>query len=323
MKTKLLTLIILFALSSQLSFAQFALGDIAFIGYQGDNTGNPSGEEDEFSFVLLKDVVANEAISFTDNGWLSTGGFRTGETALTLTFTGNYPIGTKISIARLPFEVKEAGGTTPGTLTGSGLSFATSGDQIFAYNPANVPNSNSNQSGFIAAIQMNGDWDANAQSSTTSAKPSVFDTLANSAIAISPEIDNAIYNCSTTSGTITELRAAIHNPGNWNVNGTTPFDQPASCNFINTLAKTNFTLLNNSFTIYPNPSNGNITIKNNGVAINTITVTDINGRVITSKNLNGITTDKNLDLSSKLTSGIYFMTISSENASVVEKLVIK
>ncbi|PWI29049.1 hypothetical protein DI383_13895 [Flavobacteriaceae bacterium LYZ1037] len=81
--------------------------------------------------------------------------------------------------------------------------------------------------------------------------------------------------------------------------------------------------LNSSISVYPNPSNGAVTIKNSGIALNNAVVTDINGRVIKSFNLNGMTQDKQLDLRSMVSSGIYFMTISSENGSIVKKLIIK
>ncbi|WP_397364471.1 T9SS type A sorting domain-containing protein [Olleya sp. R77988] len=82
-------------------------------------------------------------------------------------------------------------------------------------------------------------------------------------------------------------------------------------------------VLSEGVKIYPNPSNGNITIKNSGIALNEVIVVDINGRTILTQNLKGVTTDKNLDLSSDLSSGLYFMTISSENTSTVKKLIIK
>lgn len=84
-----------------------------------------------------------------------------------------------------------------------------------------------------------------------------------------------------------------------------------------------FTMLENAISIFPNPSNGNITIKNSSISLKNVTVTDINGRIITSQYLNGITTDKNLDLSSKLSSGLYLINISTESASIVKKLIIQ
>lgn len=322
MKTKLLYIIILGTLSFQTSFAQFTLGDIVFTGYQSDSTGNPTGEDDQFSFLLLRDVVAGEQIAFTENGWLAAGGFRPGESTATLTFATNYNAGVQISIARIPFEARDNSGNIAGNLTGSGLNLAVGGDQILAYDPANVPNSLANQSGFVAAIQMNGDWDADATSASESAKPSIFDTLANSAIAIAPEVDNGIYNCSLTSGTATALRASVHNPANWNVSDTTPFDQPAPCSFMPTLSVANFSVLDNTLSVYPNPTKGIITIKNTGISLTKISVADANGRIVYAEKLNNVKTDKTLNLSNVLTPGLYFITCSTEGSSIVKKMIV-
>ena len=48
-------------------------GDMALIGYASDTAGK------SFAFVLLRDVDAATTLNFTDNGWLTAGGFRTGE----------------------------------------------------------------------------------------------------------------------------------------------------------------------------------------------------------------------------------------------------
>lgn len=322
MNKKLLFIVLFLALFAQITYGQWALGDIAFTGYQGDNLGNPTGEEDEFTFVLLRDVAIGEQISFTENGWLAAGGFRTGENTCTLEFTSAWSCGTQISISRLPFvAVQDSDGMSAGNLTGNGLSFATSGDQIFAYDPGNTPN-NVSESGFIAAIQMNGDWDADATSSTTSAMPAVFNTLANSAIAISPEVDNAVYNCTDLDDdNIAVLRAAIHNPANWNTNGSTPFAQPACGAFsCTTLSTDSFELGDNDFSIYPNPSNGTFTIRNRGIAIQNITVTDINGRTLESFEMNAVR--GNTELTLNLKTGIYFVTLTSTDASSTKKLII-
>ncbi|WP_055447566.1 T9SS type A sorting domain-containing protein [Lacinutrix mariniflava] len=92
---------------------------------------------------------------------------------------------------------------------------------------------------------------------------------------------------------------------------------------LDTLTTETFTSLDNEVSVLPNPSNGNIKIKNTGVPLQRITITDINGHKILTQNLNGATTDKNLDLSSKLSSGLYFMTIAAEDATTVKKLIIE
>lgn len=324
MNKKILFLALLLAFSTQLSYSQWSLGDIAFTGYQGDNTGNPSGEVDQFTFVLLRDVSAGEQISFTENGWFAAGGFRIGENTVTLEFTSALNCGTHISIAASPFTAIEDGGnTSAGNLTGNAMSFSISGDQIFAYDPANVPSAG-NETGFIAAIHMNGDWDADATNTSTSAQPSIFTTLASSSIALPTEVDNAVYNCiDLDDNDVAVLRAAIHDPANWNTNNTNPFDQPA-CSAISctTLSTDLFDSGDEDFSIYPNPSNGKITVRNRGIAIKNITITDINGRTLEVHELNDF--KGNIDLSMNLKAGAYFVTlISNDDASTTKKLIIK
>lgn len=89
-----------------------------------------------------------------------------------------------------------------------------------------------------------------------------------------------------------------------------------------TLSTENFTL-DNAFTVTPNPSNGLITIGNSGIALDKVQVSDLNGRVVATHNLNGMTESKTLNLSSVLSSGMYLMTLTSNEASTVKKLIIK
>ena len=80
-------------------------------------------------------------------------------------------------------------------------------------------------------------------------------------------------------------------------------------------------IINDALVIFPNPSNGNITIKNSGIALDKVAVSDINGRAVANFNLNGITANKALDL--QLTSGLYFISITSKNTTIVRKIIIK
>ena len=90
---------------------------------------------------------------------------------------------------------------------------------------------------------------------------------------------------------------------------------------LNLMTLSNDEFLSNSFAIYPNPSNGNITIRNSGVALQNVTITDLNGRTISSNEMNGVTS--NVDLSLKLTTGMYLMKLTSIDASTTKKLIIK
>lgn len=81
--------------------------------------------------------------------------------------------------------------------------------------------------------------------------------------------------------------------------------------------------ISDALSIYPNPSNGIITIQNSGTVLQNAIITDINGRTIASYNLEGVSRNMTLNMSSVLTSGIYFMKITSETASTVKRIVIK
>jgi len=157
-------------------------GDIAIVGFNFDNP-------DELAFVPLIDIGSGTEIKFTDNGWQSSGSFRSNEGTFTWTASTDIAAGTVIN---------------PSV---SSIAFSASGDQILAYQ-----GSDSNPT-FIYALNSEGsDWQSDATSSNTSALPTGL-TNGTSAIALS-EIDNATYT-GITSGTQAELLAAIGDTANW------------------------------------------------------------------------------------------------------------
>ena len=81
--------------------------------------------------------------------------------------------------------------------------------------------------------------------------------------------------------------------------------------------------ISDAIALYPNPSNGVINIKNSGIALDKVVITDINGRTISSYDLQGSTVDKEIDLSSMVSSGMYFMSISSGERTTVKKFIVK
>ena len=199
------------------------MGDVMFTGYQSD-------DPDEFSFVLLTDIMAGTTLTFTDNGWLSAGGFRAGEGTLTVTFVNDFTCGTSLVVSNQggSWTVSSSSGAIATVVSAGSFQLSTSGDQIFAYQgtaPTGV-----DQSHFVAAIQMNGTWDSNATNENTSAQPSVF-SMSGLGLAISPERDNAQYDCSTISGSPTDLRAAIITTPNWDSDNSNVFDLGDFCDF--------------------------------------------------------------------------------------------
>ena len=102
-----------------------SIGDIAFISYSAD--------EDDFAFVILKDINAGTTIKFTDQGWQAAGGFAGNEGTITVEFCRPYSCGDEFNIFDATQEIKDASGQIAGDLTGTQLDLSTSGDQIFAY----------------------------------------------------------------------------------------------------------------------------------------------------------------------------------------------
>ncbi|MGR4862563.1 Ig-like domain-containing protein [Caulobacter sp. LARHSG274] len=170
-------------------------GDVALIGYSADTGGK------SFSFVLLQAVEAGTAISFTDDGWLAAGGFRTGEGVVTYT--------------------APAGGAAAGTvITFSGLTGSpnpsTSGDQIIAFQGALGPSATP-----LFALDFadgNTGYAGDATNSNTSAVPT---GLATGSTALAFGADNGAY-VGTTTGTRAEILSAIANTANWTLDDGVP-----------------------------------------------------------------------------------------------------
>ncbi len=232
-------------------------GDIAFTGYI-----SAVATTDEFSFVLLKPVTSGTVINFTDNGWLNTNVFRTGEQIVTWTSTAALAAGTEIKISGPGAGTATAtlvGGASAGTCAGSMPSLSTSGDQVLAYQGTVAAPT------FISAIHMNvysvanfdpvntdaATWDnTNSNNTSASALPPGL-TTGTTAIWVgtfntaASEFDNAIFNCAAgLIGTVAQIKAIIYDPNNWTkTNGTPvlPMATPTGCNFLNVLSAPSIT----------------------------------------------------------------------------------
>ncbi len=199
-------------------------GDIAFIGINTDG-------DDDFAFVLLKDISAGTSIKFTDKGWNDGAGFFTvlGDGIWEWSTASDLPAGTIVHIKTTNDGIIEAGSlaASPGTVAwyeNNSTVISYAGDQVFLYQGDEATPT------IIAGIHWNveagtttGNWDGSATSAMTSALP---DQLTNGVNAIwvyqagPTEKDNFRYNGSTTSGTPSELRTAIYNLNNWDVDDT-------------------------------------------------------------------------------------------------------
>ncbi len=205
--------------------SDLAAGDIAITGYNADTY-------DDFSFVLLEDVLPNTVIKFTDDGWTTAEAFRGSEDVVIWNSgTTSLPAGTHIRVYE---DTSNNPLTTFGTVSGSLPALSSSGDQLIAYQGDHT------SPVLLGALHMNGGWDAEASSSNTSILPAAL-TEGFHAMAIDPEVDNAMYNMSVVTGTKEQLLAAIYNPANWLTDNSTAFTLPPTGAFVlagmNTYAK--------------------------------------------------------------------------------------
>lgn len=213
-----------------------ALGDIAFTGY--NSVGAAS---DEFSFVILRTggIAAGTVIKFTDRGWADAPSTTCGtnswgpnvETEVVWTAAVAIPYGRQIKIAGLTASYAYG---SPGTVTGTALSFSSVGDQIFAYQGT--------QTGvytMLAGLHMNYEagvtsatnWDNTGAGSTQSARP---DCIVNGThglyitnLAANDEVDNARLRPGVIlSGNAATDRSRVNNAANWEIADATPFTLP-------------------------------------------------------------------------------------------------
>jgi len=166
-------------------------GDVVIIGANCD-------DPDDFAFVPLVDLGTGTTINITDNGWLSTNAFRTGEGTKTYTAPNAISAGTVIV-----YSSNSASFSSSGSF---GLS--TSGDQLIAYQGT------TSSPTMLFAVNICGAavWQADATSSNTSALPLGL-TNGTNCVAVT-EKDNVKYTGSITSGKDAIL-AAVSNKDNW------------------------------------------------------------------------------------------------------------
>jgi len=346
MKTKLLYFIIAMPimLFSIKTTAQTVLspGDIAIFHNQAD-------EPDDFAFVTFVDIDAGTGIFFTDCG-TSTTGFRS-PACTEGAFKYTVPSGGLASgdIVRLTTSTDFAVYNDSRITGTSGPSLATSGDQVVVFQDAGNAAGGTDAANnptflFInhnSSTMFNGDP---ADSNESSLPSGLNDTTPprsalglGAGAGVDVEWDNTVYTgtydfsgFTNTADAIAAAKLAMTDPANYTARTNDITETayanavaaiPAQLNLNTTLSNDEF--LSNAFAVYPNPSNGNITIRNAGIAMDKVQVSDLNGRVIFNKDLNGTTDNEELNLGSVLSSGIYLMTIKSKEASTVKKIVIK
>ncbi|MFY0713480.1 T9SS type A sorting domain-containing protein [Seonamhaeicola sp. NFXS20] len=199
---KQLTTIITLLLALNFSFGQTTLaeGDIAITGVNLDNN-------DQFSFVLLRDVTIGTEIHFTDEGWLDTGGFRgTGEGSLTWTATTGLSCGTVVLIERVGNNLYSVNIGSVATLE-NGFNLNNTADQVIAFQGSVTTPT------FIYAVHLgntNG-W-SDAIDTENSAIPAGLTEGVNALDLGS--LENQVYNCAVQNGQA-EILLALADTANW------------------------------------------------------------------------------------------------------------
>ena len=83
-------------------------------------------------------------------------------------------------------------------------------------------------------------------------------------------------------------------------------------------------ILQNKISIYPNPSKGRVNISINNISVNNLKVeiTNTNGQLIYSNNLNSSGIKQGIDLTGKA-KGVYFIKISNPDFVKTKKIIIE
>lgn len=217
-------------------------GDIAIVGYNGDVTGT----SDEFSFILLTDILANTQIHFTDFGWCTGGGFQkygppscaagvgaASDGAITWSTAVPLSCGTQIRVFcqnNLAASVGSVVGLQlQGSIAGDYMTLSPSGDQILAFQGTMASPT------FITGLNMDGGaWATSLGQCDFTSNPSLLPpglNATNSLTLTVVDADNAVYNASVTSASPAQLRTAIFNSANWNTSDITPFTLPIAASF--------------------------------------------------------------------------------------------
>ena len=99
-----------------------------------------------------------------------------------------------------------------------------------------------------------------------------------------------------------------------------------TCNFVLTVDATlglNDVALDSAISLYPNPTDGQITLRNGGLAqLTTVVISDINGRIVSTIDVSEMSGERQISLDN-LAAGMYFAKISTDNAFTVKRIIRK
>ena len=174
-------------------------GDVAIAGV---NSSNPDG----FSVVTLVNLDSGTQFTLTDKGWLSAGGFRTGEGTITYTAPSDIRAGTILTwvdaggsnSAGFSYASEAAGGGTAIGLNKTGESLA-----VVAGGSSVVSGSTSASSILWGVQTYSTAWDADAADSSTSARPGAISATFSPVIGVGSSGSGSQFNNGAYSGVTT------------------------------------------------------------------------------------------------------------------------
>jgi hypothetical protein len=310
-----------------------ASGDIAFIMINAtDNTLNSALNDDNISFVLLKNVATGTKISFTDYGWRSDAaafqtanscGANTGSVTdgvVTWTATSALPYGTTVHL-----NVRNNLSASVGTITGTSAAYnstisaplyyvslsSVAGESVIAFQGTSASPT------LITAIRLNTTWSTSLSNCdytpSNCVQPSTLSGTGLSFLWGQVGGNGKLKSSVTLTGTKTTDLANIYNVANWDFNTTVAF----SLSNVSTLGNTSFQASN--FDIYPNPTTDEISIQfNNEFQETKYTIYDLIGRSLFIGNLNKKEEKISLE---KLNKGVYLIEFNNNQGKFVEKII--
>jgi subtilisin-like proprotein convertase family protein len=99
-----------------------------------------------------------------------------------------------------------------------------------------------------------------------------------------------------------------------------------TCSYVLTVDATlglNDVALDSAISVYPNPTDGQITLRNGGLAqLTTVVISDINGRIVSTIDVSDMSGERQISLDN-LAAGMYFARISTDNAFTVKRIIRK
>ncbi|XMO85852.1 T9SS type A sorting domain-containing protein [Algibacter sp. AS12] len=330
-------------IDTALSGTTLSAGDVAIVGWKAEGSNNGA-----VAFMLLKDIVANTKISFSNRSWKGSQDGWTGDYSVddvwTWTAGTSYSVGTIFKLDSDGLVKRATGGTESivGSMThdvlgkidssddDSSFDLSSGGDSVLVYQVYGAFSEpiDPMSSAWITGINTNGGWGTGG-GNTFCALPTI---LANglTANAVGSDQDNGFYT-SELLGNVSSLRASINNSANWITDEDVIYNlwsyaESVGANFGNigsagTLSISNFDRAK-GVSIYPNPISAS-TLQNINVSASgakRIVLYDILGTQLLSVDKN--TEPYKLPIEN-LKSGVYFISIIFNTKSETNKIVIK